>query len=90
MRNNNYFGHVTSFIKTPRREIQNSCPDNNIVHLKRNTFPVLAENDVARRRELENIKFASGIQPSCMDFGPLREQQCPEYFFCGGCKEWDN
>ena len=47
--------------KPDEEQIQNTCPDSNIIHHKRNTFPVLAENDVARRRELENLKFASAI-----------------------------
>ena len=74
-------------------EIINTSTDNNIIHHKRYDFqPATAQDaaDISRRRELENLKFASGIQPSCTDFGPQREHNYPGYLFCKGCKEWDD
>lgn len=71
-------------------EIINIGTDNNIISHGRNESSSVPESEINRRRQLEHLKFANGLQPSCTDYGQQREEQYPGFFFCSGCKEWDN
>ena len=72
-------------------EITNISTNNNIINHKRNEeSPNISESEISRRQQLENLKYANGLQPSCIDFGQQCEAQYPGFFLCIGCKEWDN
>ena len=75
-------------VAKPNSTCEDNVINNNILSHRRGESD--KDKTLKKLKAQELLKTSDGPQPTCVDFGPYREQKYPGYFFCSPCQKWDD